>query len=200
MDPPGDSITTLMFRVCSEPLISERRSQQSSGGGSRLARTWACLPRRQREHVGSKNEPYRIIGESRESPFGGVGRRFPNQPTYMTRIPLVPMLIAVVTVFFVIHYLFASITAQTTALLPVFLLAVLSLPGVPAMAVTLVLVYSLGLMGVLTPYASGPAPIWYSSGYVPTKDFWRLGATMGALYLAVLLELGLPFAINFLRF
>ena len=59
--------------------------------------------------------------------------------------------------------------------------------------------YSLGLMGVLTPYASGPAPIWYSSGYIPTKDFWRLGATMGALYLAVLLALGLPFAINFLH-
>jgi di/tricarboxylate transporter len=55
-------------------------------------------------------------------------------------------------------------------------------------------------MGVLTPYASGPAPIWYSSGYIPTKDFWRLGATMGVLYLAVLLALGLPFAINFLRF
>jgi di/tricarboxylate transporter len=36
----------------------------------------------------------------------------------MTRIPLVPMLIAVVTVFFVIHYLFASITAQTTRCCP----------------------------------------------------------------------------------
>jgi L-tartrate/succinate antiporter len=119
--------------------------------------------------------------------------------TYMTRIPLVPMLIAAVAVFFIIHYLFASITAQTTALLPVFLLAVLSMPGVPAKAVTLVLVYSLGLMGVLTPYASGPAPIWYSSGYIPTKDFWRLGAIMGALYLTVLLAAGLPFAIKFLQ-
>jgi len=72
-------------------------------------------------------------------------------------------------------------------------------PGVPARAITLVLVYSLGLMGVLTPYASGPAPIWYSSGYIPTKDFWRLGASMGALYLAVLLALGLPFASHFLH-
>ena len=51
-----------------------------------------------------------------------------------------------------------------------------------------------GLMGVLTPYASGPAPIWYSSGYIPTKDFWRLGAIMGALYLVVLLAVGMPFA------
>ena len=118
--------------------------------------------------------------------------------TYMTRIPLVPMLIAAIATFFIIHYLFASITAQATALLPVFLLAVLSVPGVPAKAVTLVLVYSLGLMGVLNPYASGPAPIWYSSGYIPTKDFWRLGAIMGALYLAVLLAIGLPFAGKFL--
>ena len=119
--------------------------------------------------------------------------------TYMTRIPLLPMLITTVAVFFVIHYLFASITAQATALLPVFLLAVLSVPGVPAKAITLVLVYSLGLMGVLTPYASGPAAIWYSSGYIPTKDFWRLGAIMGALYLIVLLAVGLPFAIHFMH-
>ncbi len=110
---------------------------------------------------------------------------------YMTRIPLIPMLITAVAVFFIIHYLFASITAQTTALLPVFLLAVLSVPGVPAKAITLILVYSLGLMGVLNPYASGPAPIWYSSGYIPNKDFWRLGAIMGALYLVVLLAVGL---------
>ncbi len=119
--------------------------------------------------------------------------------TFMTRIPMVPMLIVAVAVFFIIHYLFASITAQATALLPVFLLAVLSVPGVPAKAVTLVLVYSLGLMGVLTPYASGPAAIWYSSGYIPTKDFWRLGAIFGALYLALLLAVGMPFAIKFLH-
>ncbi|MGO9518028.1 MAG: DASS family sodium-coupled anion symporter, partial [Candidatus Korobacteraceae bacterium] len=118
---------------------------------------------------------------------------------YMIRIPLIPMLIAAVAAFFIIHYLFASITAQTTALLPVFLLAVLSVPSVPAKAVTLILAYSLGLMGVLTPYASGPAPIWYSSGYIPTKDFWRLGAIMGALYLVVLLAVGLPFAVKFLN-
>jgi len=118
---------------------------------------------------------------------------------YMTRIPPVPMLIAAVAVFFVIHYLFASITAQATALLPVFLLAVLSVNGVPAKVATLLLVYSLGLMGVLTPYASGPAPIWYSSGYIPTKDFWRLGAIMGALYLFVLLAVGIPLTLGFGR-
>lgn len=119
--------------------------------------------------------------------------------TYMSGIPLIPMLIAAVAVFFLIHYLFASITAQATALLPVFLLAVLSVPGVAAKAATLILVYSLGLMGILTPYASGPAPIWYSSGYIPTKDFWKLGATMGFVYLVVLLAVGIPFTLKFVH-
>ena len=118
---------------------------------------------------------------------------------YMTRMPPVPMLVAAVAVFFVIHYLFASITAQATALLPVFLLAVLSVNGVSAQSATLILVYSLGLMGVLTPYASGPAPIWYSSGYIPTRDFWRLGAILGAFYLFVLLAVGVPFTVRFVR-
>jgi len=117
--------------------------------------------------------------------------------THMTRIPLIPMLVAAVAAFFVIHYLFASITAQTNALLPVFLLAVPSVNDVPAKAFTLVLVYSLDLMGILTPYASEPAPIWYSSGYIPTKKFWRLGAIMGAPYLFMLLAVGIPFTIAF---
>jgi L-tartrate/succinate antiporter len=118
---------------------------------------------------------------------------------YMTGLPLIPMLVAAVAVFFLIHYLFASITAQATALLPVFLLAVLSVKGVPAKAATLMLVYSLRLMGILTPYASGPAPIWYSSGYIPSKDFWRLGAIMGAIQLFALLAIGIPFTLAFVH-
>ena len=59
------------------------------------------------------------------------------------------------------------------------------------------LVYSLGLMGVLTPYATGPSPIWYGSGYITAKDFWRQGFILGMVYLAVLLIVGLPFVLKF---
>jgi di/tricarboxylate transporter len=62
----------------------------------------------------------------------------------------------------------------------------------PVGAVVHALVYSSGLMGVLTPYGTGPAPVWFSSGYIATRDFWRLGALMGALYLAALLAIELP--------
>ena len=73
------------------------------------------------------------------------------------------------------------------------LAAVIAVPGMPVRAVVLTLVYSLGLMGVLTPYATGPGPVWFSAGYIPTRDFWKLGGLMGAMYLLGLLAIELPF-------
>ena len=103
------------------------------------------------------------------------------------------IVIAFVAVFYLIHYVFASLTAQATALLPVFVAAVAALPNVPVLTISLLLAFSLGLMGVLTPYACGPAPIYFGSGYIENKDFWRLGAILGALFLAVLLLVGIPY-------
>jgi L-tartrate/succinate antiporter len=99
----------------------------------------------------------------------------------------------IVAAFFTAHYMFASLTAHTTALLPVFLAVVAASPDLPVRLVSLLLCYTLGLMGILTPYATGCAPIYYASGYVTRGDFWRLGAIFGAIYLAVLLSLGLPY-------
>jgi len=101
--------------------------------------------------------------------------------------------VAAMLLFFVIHYLFASLTAHTAAVLPVMLAAVMMVPGIAIRPVAMLMCYSLGLMGVLTPYASGPAPIWYANGYIPAKDFWRLGLLTGVLFLIVLLALGVPY-------
>jgi L-tartrate/succinate antiporter len=98
-----------------------------------------------------------------------------------------------VIVFFVSHYLFASLTAHATAMLPVFLTAIMVLPGLPVTLVSLLLSYSLGLMGILTPYATGSAPLYYGSGYISHREFWMLGLGFGALYLATLLGVGLPY-------
>jgi len=117
----------------------------------------------------------------------------------MAGIPLLPMMIALIALFFFVHYLFASTSAHTAAVLPVFLAAIVAVSGLPVKPVTLVLIYSIALQGVLTPYATGPAPIWYSTGYISTKDFWRLGFIFGVLYLAILLSVGLPYALRFMR-
>jgi L-tartrate/succinate antiporter len=42
---------------------------------------------------------------------------------------------------------------------------------------------SLGLMGIISPYGSGPGPVYATSGYLPARDFWRLGAIFGAVSL-----------------
>ena len=45
-------------------------------------------------------------------------------------------------------------------------------------------------MGVLTPYGTGPAPVWFHTGYITTRDFWKLGLLFGVLYLGGLLLIG----------
>jgi L-tartrate/succinate antiporter len=105
--------------------------------------------------------------------------------------PLTVMILLTV-LFFVIHYMFASITAHVTAVLPVMLAAGMAVPGVDARMFALLLCYSLGIMGILTPYATGPSPVYFGSGYVPRKDFWRLGAIFGFVYLVALLAIGVP--------
>ena len=49
---------------------------------------------------------------------------------------------------------------------------------------TLLCVYSLGLMGVISPYATGPAPMYYGSGYIGKGDFWKFGLIFGVIYFA----------------
>lgn len=108
-------------------------------------------------------------------------------------LSIVTRIVMIVVAFFVAHYLFASLTAHTTALLPAFLAVVAASPELPVRTVSLLLCYALGLMGVLTPYATGSAPIYYASGYVTRREFWTLGAIFGAVYLATLLGVGLPY-------
>lgn len=108
-------------------------------------------------------------------------------------VPLLGKVVLVVTLFFVVHYMFASLTAHTTALLPVLLTALVAMPELPIRLLSLLLGYTLGLMGVLTPYATGSAPLYYGSGYITRKEFWTLGLVFGAIYLVMLLALGVPY-------
>jgi L-tartrate/succinate antiporter len=85
------------------------------------------------------------------------------------------------------------INAHTTALLPVLLTAAIAVLGMPVKLISLLFCYTLGLMGIISPYPTGPGPIYYGSGYVSRKDFWMLGLGFGAIYLVVLLVIGVPY-------
>jgi len=105
--------------------------------------------------------------------------------------PIVAMVVLVLAFYF-LHYMFASITAHVTALLPVMLAVGATIQGMPMQTFAGALLLTLGIMGILTPYATGPSPVYYGSGYIPSGKFWQLGAVFGVIYIAALLVIGLP--------
>lgn len=102
------------------------------------------------------------------------------------------ILLSLLVTFFLIHYFFASITAHVTALLVLFVVTAKGIPGMDVQLLTFLLLYSIGLMGILTPYGTGPSPIWYGFGYISSKKFWFLGVIFGILFLTVLIIVGIP--------
>jgi len=102
------------------------------------------------------------------------------------------ILVLMVTVYFFSHYMFASLTAHTTAMMPMMLAAGMGIPGLSAPTLAMALALTTGLMGVITPYATGPGLAYYNSGYVPPADFWRLGTVFGLIFLGALLAIGVP--------
>jgi len=114
-------------------------------------------------------------------------------------LPIMWIVILMVAIYYLVHYMFASLTAHATALLPIFLAAVVIVPDMPLKLVSMLLCYTSGISCMMTPYASGPSVIYYGSGYIDRKDFWRLGAIFGAIFLSVFLLLGVPYLKWFLR-
>ena len=43
-----------------------------------------------------------------------------------------------------------------------------------------------------TGLTTGPSPVYYGSGYIPAKDYWRRGAIFGVIFFVALLVIGLP--------
>lgn len=102
-----------------------------------------------------------------------------------------------VALFFFIHYFFASLSAHTSAVLPLVLgVGIKLLPATMLVPFALLCVYALGIMGVISPYATGPSPVYYNSGYISRGDFWKLGLVFGIVFIVALLVIGIPYLLN----
>lgn len=112
--------------------------------------------------------------------------------THVGGLPPMLILMSLVAIYFVSHYMFASLTAHTTAMMPMMLAAGLAIPGLSATTLAIGLAMTTGIMGILTPYATGAALPYYNSGYLTPAQFWRLGAIFGVIFLAALLLVGVP--------
>jgi len=80
-------------------------------------------------------------------------------------------------------------------MLPVMPAAGSKIPGIPTYQYALLLCLTIGIMGVVSPYGAGPSPIYYGSGYLPARDYWRLGGIFGLIFLTVFLAVGVPWVL-----
>lgn len=95
----------------------------------------------------------------------------------------------IILVYSYCHYMFASATAQAAAMYSVFLAVGISV-GVPGTMLAIFLGASATLMGCLTHYGHGPAPIYFGSNYVTMREWWRHGFFISVLFLAVWFGIG----------
>jgi DASS family divalent anion:Na+ symporter len=98
-------------------------------------------------------------------------------------------LIVLLLVYFYAHYGFASVTAHVTAMFPPFL-AVAVGAGAPPYLAAMGLAFFSALMSGTTHYGTGPAPIYFNSGYLDQKTWWTLGLIISFVNIAIFLTVG----------
>ena len=95
----------------------------------------------------------------------------------------------IIIIYFLSHYIFASATAHVAAMYAALLGVGVSL-GVPPGLLALMLGFMGSVYGTLTHYGHGPAPVFFGSGYVELKTWWKYGLIIGVLLLFIYLVIG----------
>ncbi len=111
-----------------------------------------------------------------------------NSQVILSDLSATSLIISLIILFFLLHYFFASVTAHVTALVPLFMvIASTLLPAEQIIPFTIIFAGTLGVMGIITPYGTGPSPIWYGAGYISQAKWWALGGIFGILYLITMI-------------
>ncbi|XP_031122845.1 dicarboxylate transporter 1, chloroplastic-like [Ipomoea triloba] len=94
-----------------------------------------------------------------------------------------------VLLYFYSHYFFASGAAHIGAMFTAFL-SVASALGTPPYLGALVLSFLSNIMGGLTHYGIGSAPVFYGANYVPLAKWWGYGFLVSVVNLIIWLGVG----------
>lgn len=95
----------------------------------------------------------------------------------------------VILAYVLVHYLIASMTAHATAFYVPMALVATSL-GAPAPLVLLVLGFMNSLNCFTTHYGTGPAPVFFGSGYIDQATWWRNGLIITIVHLTIWIGAG----------
>ncbi|KAL2940787.1 Dicarboxylate transporter 1 chloroplastic [Bienertia sinuspersici] len=94
-----------------------------------------------------------------------------------------------VLLYFYSHYFFASGAAHIGAMFTAFL-SVSSALGTPPFLAAIVLSFLSNLMGGLTHYGIGSAPVFYGANYVPLPQWWGYGFLISVVNIVIWLGVG----------
>ncbi|XP_022856043.1 dicarboxylate transporter 1, chloroplastic-like [Olea europaea var. sylvestris] len=94
-----------------------------------------------------------------------------------------------ILLYFYSHYFFASGAAHIGAMFTAFL-SVASALSTPPYLAAMVLSFLSNLMGGITHYGIGSAPVFYGAGYVPLTKWWGYGFLISVVNLIVWLGVG----------
>ncbi|KAM0065273.1 putative solute carrier family 13 [Helianthus debilis subsp. tardiflorus] len=94
-----------------------------------------------------------------------------------------------VLLYFYSHYFFASGAAHIGAMFTAFL-SVASALGTPPLFGAMVLSFLSNLMGGLTHYGIGSAPVFYGANYVPLAKWWGYGFLISVVNIIIWLGVG----------
>lgn len=102
------------------------------------------------------------------------------------------IIIALLLISLAVRYFFVSNSAFVASFYPVIFALTLN-TGVNPMIMGLLLAFFSSYGALLTHYGNGAGLIAFASGYVPQKDFWRVGTAMVAVALVIFLVIGIPY-------
>jgi DASS family divalent anion:Na+ symporter len=97
--------------------------------------------------------------------------------------------LALSLIYFYSHYFFAGNTAHISSMYAAFLTVALAV-GTPPVLAALVLAFFSNLFSSMTHYSTGPAPVYFGAGYVKLADWWKMGAVVSVVNVAIWLGLG----------
>jgi DASS family divalent anion:Na+ symporter len=124
--------------------------------------------------------------------LGFIGWFAENVTGYVSAWSWLTALTVLLLVYFYSHYGFASMTAHVTAMYPAFLVAAIA-AGAPPYLSALGLAFFSNLNSSMTHYATGPAAIYFGSGYVELSAWWRLGFIISIVNLIIWVGVGFPY-------
>lgn len=109
--------------------------------------------------------------------------------SWVNTLPWITALAVIALVYFYTHYAFASMTAHISSMYSAFVVVAIA-AGAPPVMVVLLLAFLSSLCAGITHYGTGSAPVYFGSGYIKLKDWWRIGGILSLINIAIWTAVG----------